>query len=115
MYLFLSDLISKYIVPQDALYHIVNICTICILGFLPHNDSRIRREVQLSMIDYSPFWETIKQKNVTQYALLKNHVIDNRALDALRKNRNLTVLTLEKLCRALDCTPNDIVQFRIDK
>ena len=33
-------------------------------------------------------------------------------LNDLKKNKNITMLTLEKLCRILDCTPNDIVKFK---
>lgn len=62
------------------------------------------------MIDYSPLWETMKKKNISQYVLLKGD-IDNKTLDYLRKNKNITLHTVEKLCRALDCTPNDIVKF----
>jgi DNA-binding Xre family transcriptional regulator len=29
----------------------------------------------------------------------------------LKKNKNITLLTLEKLCNLIDCTPNDIVLF----
>lgn len=67
------------------------------------------------MIDYSPLWETMKRKGITQYKLLKDGILDNRVLDTLRKNNNITMLTLEKLCHALDCTPNDIVKFPIDE
>ena len=62
------------------------------------------------MIDYSPLWETMKQKGITQYMLIQNG-LDNRTLDWLRKNKNITMLSLEKLCDLLDCTPNDIVRF----
>ena len=62
------------------------------------------------IIDFSPLWRTMKEKNVTQYQLLKQG-IDNKTLDSFKKNKNITLLTLEKLCRILDCTPNDIVQF----
>ena len=62
------------------------------------------------MIDYSPLWATMQQQNITQYQLLKSG-IDNRTLDSLKKNRNITLLTLEKLCNILGCTPNDIVKF----
>ncbi len=62
------------------------------------------------LIDYSPLWETMKNKNMTQYKLLQNG-IDNRTLDTLKKNNNITILTLEKICRILNCTPNDIVRF----
>lgn len=52
----------------------------------------------------------MEEKGVTQYQLLKNG-IDNKTLDSLKKNKNITLITLEKLCRILDCTPNDIVRF----
>ena len=63
------------------------------------------------MIDFSPLWETMRKRNVTQYQLLKNG-IDNKTLDALKKNKNITLLTLEKLCDFIGCTPNDIVSFK---
>ena len=62
------------------------------------------------MIDYSPLWEIMKKKQISQYTLLKSG-IDNKTLDSLKKNKNITLLTLEKLCIILDCTPNDIVRF----
>ncbi len=62
------------------------------------------------MIRYDPLWETMKQKGVTQYALIQAGV-DRRTLDWLKKNKNITMLTLEKLCDILDCAPNDIVRF----
>lgn len=62
------------------------------------------------MISYEPLWKTMKEKQVSQYKLLKSG-IDNKTLDALKKSKNITLLTLEKLCSILDCTPNDIVEF----
>ena len=62
------------------------------------------------MIDFSPLWETMQKRKMTQYQLLKSG-IDNKTLDTLKKNKNVTLVTLEKLCRILDCTPNDIVRF----
>lgn len=62
------------------------------------------------MIDYSPLWKTMKEKNISQYYLLK-HGIDNRVLDALKKNKNITLLTLEKICKVVECTADDVVKF----
>ena len=62
------------------------------------------------MIDYGPLWETMKKGGVTQYMLLKEGV-DNKTLDSLKKGKNITLITVEKLCRILECTPNDIVKF----
>ena len=62
------------------------------------------------MIDFSQLWVTMKEKNITQYQLIKSG-IDNKKLESLRKNKNITLATLESLCRILDCTPNDVVRF----
>ncbi|HJB56830.1 MAG TPA: helix-turn-helix transcriptional regulator [Candidatus Flavonifractor intestinipullorum] len=63
------------------------------------------------MIDFSPLWDTMRERNITQYYLLQNG-IDNKTLDSLKKNRNITLLTLEKLCDIIGCTPNDVVRFK---
>lgn len=63
------------------------------------------------MISYQPLWNTMASKNISQYHLLKSG-IDNKTLDSLKKNKNITLLTLEKLCAIIGCTPNDIVEFK---
>ena len=63
------------------------------------------------MIDFSPLWETMEQKGITQYQLLKSG-IDKKTLDSLKKNKNITLNTLEKLCKILKCNDlNKIVKF----
>jgi len=64
----------------------------------------------IAIINYYPLWETMKTKGISQYKLLQSG-IDNRTLDSLKHNKNITLITLEKLCNILDCTPNDIVAF----
>ena len=63
------------------------------------------------MLDYGPLWKTMEEKGVSQYRLIKAG-IDNKTLDALKKGNNITLLTLEKICVILDCTPNDVVRFQ---
>lgn len=64
----------------------------------------------ISIISYQPLWRTMEKKNITQYQLLKKG-IDNKTLNYLKHNKNITVNTLEKICRILECTPNDIIEF----
>ena len=52
----------------------------------------------------------MRQRNISQYHLLQAG-IDNKTLDSLKKNKNITMLSLEKLCTILDCSPSDIVRF----
>ena len=62
------------------------------------------------MLDYTPLWETMQKKKISQYSLLKAG-IDNKTLDSIKKGNNITLLTLEKICTILECTPNDVVRF----
>ena len=64
----------------------------------------------VEIFSYGPLWETMKQKHISQYHLLQSG-IDNKTLDSLKKNKNITMVTLERLCNILDCTPNDVVEI----
>lgn len=63
------------------------------------------------MINYQPFWETLKKKKITTYALIKEYKINSRIVDNMRNNRGITLKTLEKLCKALDCKMDEVVRF----
>ena len=54
----------------------------------------------------------MEEKHVSQYQLLKGG-IDNKTLDSLKKGKNITMVTLERLCTIIGCTPNDIIEFRL--
>ena len=68
------------------------------------------RKAVVFVLDYSPLWETMRNKEISQYELLKSG-IDNKTLDSLKKGKNITLLTLEKICAAVGCTPNEVVRF----
>lgn len=87
----------------------MNIITILFIKIPTYNKFIHLNEVR-KMIDYSPLWNTMQEKNISQYKLIENG-IDRKTLDSLRKNKNITALTIEKLCKVLDCTPNDILEF----
>ncbi|RHW02546.1 XRE family transcriptional regulator [Clostridium sp. OF09-10] len=64
------------------------------------------------MVDYSPLWDTMRDRNITQYKILQDKVLDNHTLDRLRKGQNITLITLERICGYLNCTPNDAICFK---
>lgn len=66
------------------------------------------------MYNYNPLWQTMKLKNVSTYKLIKSG-IESKTLYNLQHNKNVTVLTLEKLCTILDCKVEDIVEIVPDK
>lgn len=63
------------------------------------------------MIVFDPLWETMKRKNISQYALIKEHSVSTGTLDALRKNRSVTLHTVNELCRILQCDVSEIIRY----
>ena len=51
------------------------------------------------MIVYERIWKTMKQKNISQYKLIKEYKISSGQLDRLRKNENINTYTLNQLCK----------------
>lgn len=66
------------------------------------------------MICFDPLWETMKEKNVSQYSLIKEYGLSSSLLDRLRKNLNVNTYTLNRLCNILDCELEDICRFEKD-
>lgn len=67
------------------------------------------------MISYEPLWETMREQGVSTYALINKHNIPVSTIHSLKHNKNITMYTLEKLCNALNCTPDSVVRFVEEK
>ena len=63
------------------------------------------------MISYDPLWKIMKDKGFSKYRLIKDYGLSNGTIDRLRSNQHISTYTVEKLCKILDCTPNDIFIF----
>jgi len=68
-------------------------------------------EVTVCVIVYDKLWETMKEKGISQYKLMKEHKVSSGQLDRLRKNGNVNTYTLNELCRILDCRLEDIAEY----
>lgn len=64
-----------------------------------------------NMYNYDPLWKTMKEKGITTYSLVNHYNISSHLMSNLRHNRNVTVETLYRLSKILNCAPNDIVEF----
>lgn len=63
------------------------------------------------MISYAPLYETLKQKNLSTYKLIKDYNISRGLLDRLRHNKPISTVTLNDLCGILDCKVQDIMIY----
>lgn len=64
------------------------------------------------MIVFDRLWTTMKEKGVSQYKLIKEYKISTGQLDRLRKNENVNTYTLDQLCKILNCSLDDIAEYR---
>ena len=63
------------------------------------------------MIDYSPFWETLVASEESWYTLTKKHKISDSTLHRLKHNKDVTMKTINDLCRILNCRIEDIARY----
>lgn len=66
------------------------------------------------MISYEPFYETLKQKNISTYKLINQYGISRSLLDRLKHNKPISTVTLNDLCSILHCKVQDIIKFTED-
>ena len=67
------------------------------------------------VISYEPLWQTMKEKNITTYTLIYKLGFSAYTIHNLKQNKSITMNTLERLCKVLDCTANDVVIFLDDE
>lgn len=62
------------------------------------------------MIKYNRLWQTMKEKGISQYDLYTHYHVDRALLARLRKNSNVEVNTIDRLCNILHCRVEDIME-----
>lgn len=67
------------------------------------------------MIKYDRLWATLKRKNISQYKLTRDYGVDNAQLHRLRHNMVIKTVTIDNLCRILDCNVEDIMEYIPDE
>lgn len=67
------------------------------------------------MISYSPFWITLKNSVESTYTLINKHKLSSSTINRLRKNKPISTVTLNDLCRILHCRVEDILLYIEDE
>lgn len=67
------------------------------------------------MIKFDKLWETMARKQVSTYRLRETCGIDSKTIRRLKANENIETKTLNKLCAALHCRLEDIVEYIPDE
>lgn len=66
------------------------------------------------MISYEPFYRTLKDKKFSTYKLITQYGVSRSLLDRLKHNKPISTVTIEDLCKILNCRVEDILVFLPD-
>ena len=67
------------------------------------------------MISYDNLWKVMKERGVSQYALIKQYNVSPGQLTRLKRNEYVSTHTIEVFCRILDCAVGDIMEYIPDE
>lgn len=63
------------------------------------------------MISYKPLFETLKKKGVSTYKLITEFGVSRSLIDRLKHDKPITTVTINDLCRFLNCTVGEILEY----
>lgn len=63
------------------------------------------------MILYQRLWETMREKGVTQYALIKKYHVSPSQITRMKRNESVSTHTIEMFCKILDCRVEDVMEY----
>ena len=66
------------------------------------------------MISYAPLWKTMEQRSATTYTLQVKGGISSSTIRRLKAGDSVSTNSLDALCKILDCTISDIMEYLPD-
>lgn len=67
------------------------------------------------MISYDNLWNVMKEKGISQYALIKRYHISPGQITRLKRNESVSTHTIDMFCRILNCEVADIMKYIPDQ
>ena len=64
------------------------------------------------MISFEKLWDTMKEKGISQYALIKMYGVSPAQITRLKRNESVSTHTIEMFCEILDCRVEDIMEYK---
>lgn len=63
------------------------------------------------MISYEKLWKVMKEKGISQYALIKDYHISPGQITRLKRNESVSTHTIDVFCKILHCQVDDIMEY----
>ena len=67
------------------------------------------------MINYNPFWKTLKKKKISTYSLINDYGFSKGLIDNIKHNRSLTTYTINTILDKLDIKLSDFMEYKSKK
>ena len=67
------------------------------------------------MIAYDKLWDTMRQRGVSQYALIKTYNVSPAQITRMKRNESVSTHTIDMFCRILDCQVSDVMEYIPDQ
>lgn len=65
----------------------------------------------MGKIVFTKLFKKMKEQNLTTYKIRKEKIVSESTLQHLRKNEPISTDSIASLCQALNCQPNDIMEY----
>ena len=67
------------------------------------------------MISYDGLWKTMKERGISQYALIHRYGVSPGQLTRMKRNESVSTHTIEMFCRILRCRVSDVMEYIEDE
>lgn len=67
------------------------------------------------MINYNPFWKTLKKKKISTYSLINDYGFSKGLIDNIKHNRSLTTYTINTILSKLNIKISEFMEYKPDK
>ena len=70
----------------------------------------IAKEVNMAL-NYNPLWIQLAKKGLKKTDVIAMAGLTTNVMAQMGKNKPIILKNLERICKGLDCTPNDVFSF----
>ncbi len=67
------------------------------------------------MINYRPFWKTVKERGESTYTLINKYGISSATIARMRSGGGISTNKIDDFCKILHCRVEDIIEYTPDK
>ncbi len=64
------------------------------------------------MISFDNLWNVMRERGISQYALIKKYHISPAQITRLKRNESVSTHTIEMFCKILDCRVEEIMEYK---